>query len=245
MENVQLLPDNEVKEVESRFYLNPQIGVDETNTFIDKFRDIQRGNNQEITTQTQMLGTDVPSNLGGLTGAGNYFTSRYQTPQTNTVVQNLRAAAQATALNEALANEQALWKKRYNDAYKAYQKRQHDAAKRANSGGRGNGNVKGGIEYEDTSNPERTVGSVEPSYSPMGSGDFNYEPDTLPSGGALSGGGVLPSGGSLTPSGSVNIQRDKFGNITSLSYDGHNFTGDAAKTRYEWLLSTGTITGKR
>lgn len=248
MDNAKLLPENEVTEIEGRTYLNPQIGVDETNAFIDRFRETQRGNTQEISNQTEMLGTDVPSSLGGLTGAGSYFTSRFQTPQTNAVLQNLRTAAQATALNEAMANEQAIWKKRYNDAYKAYQKRQHDAAKRASSGGGnpgGNGNIKGGVEYEDTSNPERTVGSVEPSYSPMGSGDFNYEPNTLPSGGALSGGGILPSGDSLTPSGSVNIQRDKFGNITSLSYDGHNFTGDAAKTRYKWLLSTGAITGKR
>lgn len=126
MENVQLLPDNEVKEVEGRLYINPQVGIDETNTFIDKFRDTQKGNTQEISTQTQMLGTDVPSSLGGLTGAGSYFTSRYQTPQTNTVAQNLRAAAQATALNEALANEEAMWKKRYNDAYRKYQKRQND-----------------------------------------------------------------------------------------------------------------------
>lgn len=138
MENVQLLPENEVRDVEGRLYINPQVGVDETNTFIDKFRDTQRGNTQEIKTQTRMLGTDVPSNLGGLTGAGNYFTSRYQTPQTNAVVQNLRTAAQATALNEALANEQAVWKKRYNDAYKNYQKRQYNAAKRASLGGGGN-----------------------------------------------------------------------------------------------------------
>lgn len=136
MDNVQLLPDNEVKEVEGRLYINPQVGIDETNTFIDKFRDTQRGNTQEISDQTRMLGTDVPSSLGGLTGAGNYFTSRYQTPQTNAVTQNLRAAAQATAFKEAAENEVALWKKRYNDAYKAYQKRQY---RKANSGGGGGG----------------------------------------------------------------------------------------------------------
>lgn len=152
MDNVQLLPDNEVKEVEGRLYINPQVGIDETNTFIDKFRDTQRGNTQEISDQTRMLGTDVPSSLGGLTGAGNYFTSRYQTPQTNAVTQNLRAAAQATAFKEAAENEVALWKKRYDDAYKAYQKRQY---RKANSGGGGGGGgnpgtADGDVTYENT-----------------------------------------------------------------------------------------------
>lgn len=248
MENVNLLPSDEYTEVEERAYLNPNLSIRQANEFIENYRANQQAANQEIAQQTKALGTSIPSDEGGLLGAGSYWTSRYQTPQTNTVAQNLRTAAQASALNQALANEQAMWKKRYQDAYKNYQKKQYDAAKRASSGGGGtggNGSVEGMVEYEDTSNSERTVGSVEPSYSPMGSGDFNYEPNTLPSGGVLSGGGVLPSSGSLTPSGSVNIQRDKFGNITSLSYDGHNFTGDAAKTRYQWLLSTGAITGKR
>ena len=140
MDNVKLLPENEVTEIEGRTYLNPQIGVDETNAFIDRFRETQRGNTQEISNQTEMLGTDVPSSLGGLTGAGSYFTSRYQTPQTNAVLQNLRTAAQATALNEAMANEQAIWKKRYQDAYKAHQRRQN----RRGSGGGGSGGAGGG-----------------------------------------------------------------------------------------------------
>lgn len=118
-----ILPSNEVKEFEERLYLNPNLQVEETTSFIDNLRNTQKANNQEIAQQTQALGTNVPSNLGGLTGAGSYFTSRYQTPQTNTVAQNLRAAAQADALNKALSNEQAMWKKRYNDAYRNYQKR--------------------------------------------------------------------------------------------------------------------------
>ena len=244
MDNANLLPENEYREEDSRRYINPNLPVTETEDFITKFRDTQRGNTQEISSQTEMLGTDVPSVEGGLTGAGSYWTSRYQAPQTNAVVQNLRATAQATALNEALANEQAYWKKKYNDAYRNYQKRQHDAAKRASYGGGGGfGGVRGGVEYEDTSNPEQTVGSVEPSYSPMGSGDYGYESNNLS--GTFPTGGVLNPGNGILPSGNVNIQRDRFGNITSLSYDGHTFTGDAAKTRYEWLQSTGTITGKR
>ena len=206
MENVQLLPENEVKEVESRLYLNPQVGIDETNTFIDKFRDTQRGNNQEIATQTQMLGTDVPSNLGGLTGAGNYFTSRYQTPQTNAVIQNLRAAAQATALNEALANEQALWKKRYNDAYKAYQKRQN----RKSSGGGSSGGTTGGgdapegeTEYTST---DYTVEGVTPGVN----GGFTVANIDTETGEVLGYTGV-PYG----QEGKVNYHYDKNGKVVS------------------------------
>ena len=132
----QFLPENEYKEVEGRAYLNPQLSVDEANAFIDNLRAVQGQQNQQISNDTQMLGTDVPSNLGGLVGGGNgYFTSRYQTPQTNSAVANLRAAAQASALNQILQDEQAMWKKRYQDAYRAHQRRAYN---RAYGGGNGN-----------------------------------------------------------------------------------------------------------
>lgn len=121
-----LLPENETVEVEGRRYLNPNLVIDETNTFIDKLRGTQGMNTQEIATQTEMLGTDIPSSQGGLIGANSYFTSRYQTPQTNSAVANLRRVAQESALNQALANEQAIWKKRYDEAYRRYQGRQND-----------------------------------------------------------------------------------------------------------------------
>lgn len=135
-----ILNDNEFVETEGRAYVNPQIALDESNAFIENLRNTQQSNNQQIQTDTYNLGTAVPSNLGGLTSptgdAGlSYFTSRYQTPQTNAVVENLRSVAQATALNQALQNEQEKWKKRYNDAYRKYQKSAYD---KANSGGGGN-----------------------------------------------------------------------------------------------------------
>ena len=132
-----ILDDNEFTEVEGRYYVNPQVGLDESNAFIDNLRSTQQANNQQIQTDTYNLGTEVPSNLGGLTSpsgdAGlSYFTSRYSTPQTNAAVENLRAVAQASALNQALQNEQEIWKKRYNDAYRRYQKSAYD---KANGGG--------------------------------------------------------------------------------------------------------------
>ena len=135
-----ILNENEYVDVEGRGYINPQVALDEANSFIDNLRSTQQANNQQIQTDTYNLGTEISSNLGGLTspvgpnGAGDaglsYFTSRYQTPQTNAVVADLRSTAQAQALNQVLANEQAKWKKRYQDAYRNYQKR-------ASSGGGG------------------------------------------------------------------------------------------------------------
>lgn len=158
MDSYNFLPDNEVTEVEGRKYLNPNLVVDETNTFIDRLRNTQQANMQQTATQTQRLGTDVPSNLGGLTGAGSYWSSRYVTPQTNSAVSNLRAAAQAQALNQALANEEAMWKKKYNDAYRAYQKSAYD---KSNAG---DGN-EGGVDYIDTTNPVDIEVGFTPSTS--------------------------------------------------------------------------------
>lgn len=129
-----LLPENETYEFEDRTYINPNVSLDEQTSFIDKFRTAQAQNNQEINTDTYNLGTAVPSNLGGLTGGEGYWTSRYQTPQTGVLMNNLRTAAQAKALNDVLANEQAMWKQRYQKAYNAAKIRSSN-----NSGGSGDG----------------------------------------------------------------------------------------------------------
>ena len=109
--------------VDDMRYINPQVGLDESNAFIENLRNTQGQRTQEIAEDTYNLGTAVPSNLGGLGGAGTYFTSRYQTPQTNDAIANLRATAQAQALNDAMNNTLAQAKERYNKAYKAYQRR--------------------------------------------------------------------------------------------------------------------------
>ena len=121
-----ILPENETFTFEDREYINPQVSLDEQNAFIDNLRQTQQQNTGEIIQQTRNLGTEVPSNLGGLVGGEGYWTSRYQTPQTNAVTAQLRATAQAQALTDVLANEQAKWKKRYNEAYRNYQKRSNN-----------------------------------------------------------------------------------------------------------------------
>ena len=104
-----------------RRYVNPQVSLNEQNAFIDNLRNTQGQDTAQIRQDTYNLGTAVPSNLGGLAGGSNYFKSRYQTPQTNSMVSDLRAAAQAQALSTLLSNEIGKAKKRYSDAYRAAQ----------------------------------------------------------------------------------------------------------------------------
>lgn len=101
---------------DDRWYVNPQVALDEQNAFINNLRNLQAQDNAQITQQTRNLGTQVPSQLGGLVGGGGYFRSRYQTPQTNQTIANLRTAAQAQALQTLLANEIEKAKKKYKDA---------------------------------------------------------------------------------------------------------------------------------
>lgn len=183
-----ILPENETFTFEDREYINPQVSLDEQNAFIDNLRQTQQQNTGEIVQQTRNLGTEVTSNLGGLVGGEGYWTSRYQTPQTNALTSQLRATAQAQALNDVLANEQAMWKKRYQDAYRAYQKR--------NSGGGGGGDDP---EDEDGEDPdfEGTGDTVKVDENPL----TLAEPDTTDVGAlsaandiaAITGGGQMPT----------------------------------------------------
>lgn len=111
-----------------RRYVNPQVSLNEQNAFIDNLRNTQGQDTAQIRQDTYNLGTAVPSNLGGLAGGSNYFKSRYQTPQTNSMVSDLRAAAQAQALSTLLSNEIGKAKKRYSDAYRAAKKRANNIA---------------------------------------------------------------------------------------------------------------------
>lgn len=151
-----MLPENEYSEIESRYYLNPQVGLDESNKFIENLRSTQQQNTAQIAKDTAALGTDVSSNLGGLGGGTDYWTARYSTPQTASAVANLRATAQAAALNQALENEQAIWKKRYNDAYRNYQKRQYDKSNQPSTTGGG-----GGLDNVSTGDTTQEITSVQ------------------------------------------------------------------------------------
>lgn len=194
-----ILNNDDYTEMEGRRYLNPQVALNESNQFIDNLRSSQQADNQRIQRDTYNLGTEISSNLGGLTspvkngngGAGlSYFTSRYQVPQTASAVANLRATAQAQALNQALSNEQEMWKKRYNDAYRKYQKSAYD---KANTPAADN-STDGGVDYEDN-----TVDFVIDGFVPGIEGGYtvaNILPDwDNPENSTYSGYTAVPYGG--------------------------------------------------
>lgn len=117
---------------ENRYYQNPTLTRDETLSFVDSLRDTVQKDNASIAEQTQSLGTDVPSNLGGLTGSQGYFTQRYQTTPMEYQFNALKATAQADALNKLMNNYKAQAANRYNQAYR-------NAKAAAATAGNGNG----------------------------------------------------------------------------------------------------------
>ena len=104
--------NNEAYDYEGNKYINPTLSRDEQMQFIDNLRGIQANNNAGIQTDTRNLGTDVTPTQGGLVGGEDYFMQRYQTPQVDSMVANLRATAQAKALSDVLAGLSAQYKQR-------------------------------------------------------------------------------------------------------------------------------------
>lgn len=138
-------------EENGRRYIDPNVSLNEQNDFIQKLRDTQGQRNAQIAQQTHNLGTDVPSNLGGLNGSEAYFNARYQTPQTNNLVGELKSAAQAQALQTALNNELSKAQKRYNDAYRA-------AAARTNgTSGNNNNDIDSKLQVSTNGQKQTTI----------------------------------------------------------------------------------------
>ena len=84
---------------EDRTYLDPTVSRDEQLGFIDRLREIENKDLQKIATDTHNLGSDLPSNLGGLsglnpnTGSAGIWKNRFERPQTNALVSGLKASA--------------------------------------------------------------------------------------------------------------------------------------------------------
>lgn len=170
-----MLPENETITFEDQLYVNPEASLQEQNAFIDNLRNIQNQNNAEIQQDTTNLGTypASQSNLGGLGGGGSYFEARYSTPQGVALANNLRAAAQAQALNDILSNEQSMMKQRYANAQRAARRR---AAARYSGSGSGRGGGGATTPTSNTGNGNVTVNTPETS-----SQKFYGVPDTITS----------------------------------------------------------------
>lgn len=140
------MDDNSTYEYESRGYINPTISRDEQTQFIDNLRQSQESEAARIGAETRALGTDIDQSMGGLAGSEGVWRNRYELPQTNSMVENLRSAAQQTALNQAYNNLQNQWQQRYKVAYRAAYKRAKDKEK-SNSNNNNNNNT-GDVEKE-------------------------------------------------------------------------------------------------
>lgn len=118
--------DNETFEFENRTYINPDVSRDEQTAFIDTLRGLQDEKNAQIATETHNLGTDVEPHLGGLSGSEDYWKAKYQTPQTNAAIADMKAVAQQSALNNAMSNYNNMLQEKYNQAYRDYNRRVYE-----------------------------------------------------------------------------------------------------------------------
>ena len=190
--------DNEFYNYEDRAYIQPTLSSGEQEKFIDNFRDVQKQNNAQIAEQTYNLGTQVPSNLGGLGGGEAYFTSRYQTPQVGEMVATLKSAAQAQTLNDAMTNYQNQLNNRYKQAYREYQKRErarqralYNAQLAAYTNGGGGGND--GVDYNTSEGDVLTIGDNGVTLPSSGSDNLSKTSNTLNTVNTNTGSGKLPS----------------------------------------------------
>ena len=144
--------------------INPTASSDLQQAFIDNYRQTQGENTAAIGAAAHELGSDLEAPYGGLHGPSEYMKSRYQTPQTESRVAALRTAAQLSALNQLMQNDQNRWSERYNQAYRKAQKRQRARAKSGYGGYGGGGSdpsttyPSGGVEFE-TEQPVQAPGA--------------------------------------------------------------------------------------
>lgn len=147
---------------DERRYVSPTLSRDEQLGFIDTLRDIMGRNTAEINTQTERLGTDIPSNLGGLTGADSYFTQRYQTAPLESEVSALKSTAQAKALNDLLKNYESQMKNRAQQSYRRAQRRANPSSpNNPSSPDDPSTNDEGTVDFEDTTRDQSAPLRVE------------------------------------------------------------------------------------
>lgn len=152
--------DEDTFEFEDRQYISPTITRDERIDFINNYRNAMAKNVERINRETHNLGTDVPSNIGGLTGSDRTFETRYVTPKVNQTVADLQAVAQGEALTQALSNLRAEYKKRYNDAYRAAKARSYSSG-----GNNNNSNEESNVDITGEGAANTTTTSTAPTVS--------------------------------------------------------------------------------
>ena len=94
-------------EANGQRYMNPDAHLSDSEAFLNNLRSAQAQHNAQVYSQTTNLGTypASQSNLGGLGGAESTFAAKYETAPAVSLAANLRATAQAKALETAMKNE--------------------------------------------------------------------------------------------------------------------------------------------
>ena len=162
---------------EDRAYVSPTLSRDEQMGFVNTLRNTVDKNTAQINSQTKALGTNITSNLGGLTGSKGYFSQRYQTTPVEAQMNALKATAQAKALSDLMTNYQNQAQNKYNQAYRAAKKR---AAAAAAAGGNENGDSNEGEPEEFYQSNEMTLntddwkGSNESNITGYGMEGYEY-----------------------------------------------------------------------
>lgn len=174
--------ENEYLTVNDRYYVNPQLNVDESEQFLETLRNAQKQGNAQIAQDTHALGTDVPSSMGGLSGSGGIFEQRYQNPKVDSAVAKLRASMQADALSKTMNNIVSQKQEEYKNAYRAAYKKKENSLGGTNpsdtpekekleidtNGGKDNT----GLELVD--NPNTGNGMVVPRADTPGVSDYSW-----------------------------------------------------------------------
>lgn len=152
--------ENEYLTVNDRYYVNPQLSVDESEQFLETLRNAQKQGNAQIAQETHALGTDVPSSMGGLSGSGGIWEQRYQNPKVDSAVAKLRSVYQAQALNDTMSNLLSQKQQEYKDAYRrAYKNKE-------NGNNPGGDNPKGEVETK-TPETDFEISGVTPGVDDM------------------------------------------------------------------------------
>lgn len=232
---------SEYYEFEDRAYVSPTVSRDEQLNFVNTLRDTVESNTAQINAQTQDLGINITSNLGGLTGSDGYFAQRYQTTPVESQVNTLKATAQAKALNDLMTNYQNQAANRYNQAYR-------NAKARAAAGGGGDEDGDGlpdNVDVEETGDDENVnLGDTDTTLKEPHA-DINPAVDLVNNMASMTGGGKMASGASSTPyyyvlngkKTGINVLRTYLG--TGLETPTRTYTKEAGRAYLQNIMKQG------
>lgn len=252
---------DEYTEFQNRYYVNPEVSMDEQNQFIDKFRDLQNADQVQINRDTYNLGTPTSSNKGGLVGAEGMWDVQYRRPAVNQAIENLRQVNMQQALNMSMANQQNVMANRVQQAQRNYNRAQAEAYKNDRLASRTNNTPSDtpglGIDTntgqtDPTDLAARPNAEKQQQYDEANGDQFNETmqnvTDAIQSGDGQASNSV---GFAYTENGKPvygTIYRDNFGKITGVSVPGAKYSADDGRNFLLGLANSSNLldtTGKQ